>query len=384
MMPRTPAPTRASSRAADPVGRSVEVDAIRGLSVFMMIVVHALAFFATPRIQTEGLGAAIMIVGKGAATFVLCMGFSCVYVRRSDLRSGFLRGGRLIVLGYGLNAVKFLVPLWLLGGLPEGLLVDLGLHPADPSNARYFLLLGDILQMSGLAVVIIAFLQALSIKPWQSFGLAALVALLSPRLWGVHGPGAVSSYIFDVLWGDGYTVFFPLFPWLSYALVGLGLGILVKEARRPIATLYRQWFAAGLFLTLSSAAIGALFPQTWRGRDFYRTGPSAIAALTGILVMLFPAMHHVWPHLSPSVRASLLHLSRRVTRLYAISWIVICWSVGRLGFRAHDSWLALAVIIAGVFWLSLIADNAMTSLGGRLGAANASSEVEASVGSGAG
>src|SRR6185436_8850623 len=61
------------------------LDAIRGAAVAVMILVHCLAFFASARLQTEGVGHVIMELGKLTAVFAVAMGFSTAFSRRAAL-----------------------------------------------------------------------------------------------------------------------------------------------------------------------------------------------------------------------------------------------------------------------------------------------------------
>jgi uncharacterized membrane protein len=60
----------------------------------------------------------------------------------------------------------------------------------------------------------------------------------------------------SVLFSESYSVFFPVFPWIAYALVGYALG---EQLRRPALDherLFRRWFATGVGLLVAGLAIG--------------------------------------------------------------------------------------------------------------------------------
>ena len=352
-------PTPATLAAPVPAPPAVaarlpEIDVIRGLSVLMMIVVHTLLYFATAKTQLNGLGHVIMVLGKATATFVVCLGLSFSLSRRQALGAALRRGALLLAYGYALNFVKFIMPLYLFHSLPAAFLLDMGLRPGDPANFPFLLLLGDILQMAGLSVMVLAGLRHWRVGPLPTLALAALVALAAPLLWGLRPAQPVVAYFCDLLWGQTYTVFFPLFPWLAYALVGLALG----DAYRRFAAwprLFHAWVGGGGLLGLAAGLLlGALYPATWHGVDFYRTGPAGIFALSGLTGLVFSGLRVATPYLPGGLLRGLTFFSRHVTALYVISWVAIYWNLGWLGFLQYSHPWQLALLVAYIMGLTLL------------------------------
>jgi uncharacterized membrane protein len=326
------------------------IDRVRGASVLLMIGVHTLVFFGTAAAQTRGLVALLLGVGKATAVFVVCLGVSSVLARDATVGGGLRRGARLFAYGVGLNALKFLVPLLLFGGLPEALVRDVGRVPGDPSNVWYFLFLGDILALAGIATAVLAVLRKLEARPVVAFALAAAVALASPFVGGWRGGGVLLAYVCDLFFSTHYSVFFPVFPWLSFALTGYGLGAQLR-ATSDASRLLRRWFGAGLALLAAGAAVYALWPAAFAGRDFYRAGPGGVAASTGFALATFHLASRL--PLGPRALELLRYASRNVTRLYVVSWVVIVWATKPLGFMQYESALALlglnAFVLASTF-----------------------------------
>jgi uncharacterized membrane protein len=335
------------------VTRVVELDKLRGVAVGLMIVVHVLAFFAAPEVQTHGSVHVLMQLGKLTAVFVICMGFATTFSRRQSLREALVRAAGLLAAGYLLNAAKFLVPLLVLGNFPAGLELDLGLVPGE--NAIFFLLLGDVLHMSALSLAAISVLRHLGARPWAIFALALAVAAGGPLLWGRHTGEPVSDYVLALVAADDWQVFFPLFPWLAYALLGMGLGELWRTSELPRPQLYRRWFVVGAGLALAGLVLGQIFPTLWTGADFYRSGPAAVICVGGVALMLFLVAHHV------PVPSFVFFFSRHVTSLYVLSWLVITWTVGSLGFMQFSRPGPLFVLVLAVLATSLAAQWLLTT-----------------------
>ncbi len=335
--------------------RLPEIDVIRGLSVGMMIVVHTLLYFATAETQRRGLGHVILVLGKATATFVVCLGVSFSLSRRQATGAALRRGLRLLAYGYALNFAKFIVPLYVFRTLPPALLLDLGRRPGDPGNLPFLLLLGDILHLAGLSTMALAGLRHLRGGPLAALGLAALVALAAPRLWGLRPADPGTAYLCDLLWGSTYTVFFPLFPWLAYALVGYALGAAYRRwAIHP--RIFYAWVGGGGLLALGAGLLlGFAYPTTWQGADFYRTGPAGVLALSGLTSLLFAIFRVAARYLPLWLLRGFTFLSRYVTSLYALSWVAIYWNLGWLGFLRYAQGWQLALLVAYIFSLTLLA-----------------------------
>ena len=97
--------------------------------------------------------------------------------------------------------------------------------------------------------------------------------------------------------------------------------------------------------------------------------PTAIAPvrraarwLAGLALTTFPLAAWARPRLPARFLDWMSYLSRRVTSLYVISWIVIVWSLSPIGYMTQDSGWALLGLVAGVFALSVAIDRGATLL----------------------
>lgn len=373
LQPEAAAPVSLSP-APKATSRIVEIDGVRGVSVAVMIAVHTAVFFATASTQTDTGWRWLMEVGKGAAAFLLCMGISAVLARKVSLKTSMLRAGAMFVGGYVFNLLKFGVPEYLLGGLPDRLFADLGFAPHDPAAMRTLFALGDIFHLAAFSVVAMALADKLRMRAWQAFLLSAVIAGVSPLLWGLRGGGPVLEYVCDLFFSETYVVFFPVFPWLAFPLFGWGLGKTLENVdaeERPFR--FAQWCGAGLALTVFAIALKEAYPSTWMGADAYHPGPAAITAATGIGMMTFLLAVGVLRVIPKAVIAAMVFFSRNVTGLYIFSWFAIIWSLKTVGFMAYDSTAKLWAILAGVYAVSLTAVWAFGALKRNKTAANAPS-----------
>ncbi|HVK73947.1 MAG TPA: heparan-alpha-glucosaminide N-acetyltransferase domain-containing protein [Kofleriaceae bacterium] len=345
------------------------IDGVRGVAVIVMIVVHVLAFYADYGTQVDSASFVIMDIGKLTAVFILCMGVSSGFSRRRAPRDLARRGIQLLAYGYGLDVLKFIVPMLVFRNLPANLVTDFGWKVGAEQTFWNFLLLGDILHLVGLSLLLVAGLRAVGARPVHLFALAAVIAGVAPLVWGVRGGGPVVSYAADLLFSEGYTVFFPVFPWAAYVLVGFALGDLLHARATAPAAAFARWARIGVALMAVGIALGLAYPPAWKGLDFYRTGPAGVVAVVGFSLVSFQLAEWLWPLAPRVLQAVWTYCSRRVTRLYVISWVAICWLMGWVGFMTQGDPRVLTGLIALVFAITLAADAALDWISARAGRA---------------
>jgi uncharacterized membrane protein len=322
-----------------PSERLLYLDFARGLAVFFMVMQHAMILHE--RTAGEGntiLGNLFILLGTAPAApvFILIMGIFAARSRRSVV-SGMKRGAVLIVVGYGLNLVRFTVPMLLAGG------------PYAAGKSPWELSLEvDIFQLTGLSLLVFSPMKKISAHPYALPVCILLILLVSPYLWGTGDWLPVLS----PLWGAGANTMFPLFPWGCYFLLGLYVSPYIRK--EPLEPRIRRGFlAAGLLLAAAGAASFPFFPAG----DYSRSGLSVhLLIMAFVLVWLvlsgFAAAwlgrsHHA------AVQAGLWVVyswSRNVTAIYIVQWVIYGWSIFLFGANQLADYkaalLGLAVLTA--------------------------------------
>jgi len=301
------------------------LDLARGLAILIMIIQHAVIVYAYNGGEDTLLGQSVLLCGTAPAApvFMLLMGTFFVRSRRSDLKSGILRGLKIFVLGYILNLCRFSLPLLIAGRLEEG--------PRDTSSWLSLVLAVDILQMAGMSLIVMSFLRRYVRYRWIWPTLAAGISLVSPMLWGSmeHVPGT------GVLWGTGENVFFPLFPWLMYPLVGMWASPWIVDESRSNK---RQIAGCGLGLLGLGLAMSVL-PSTrvFVTGDYYRSGINIHLILLGLVAIWLAVLRCVVERIPGNAVFKLLSFwSRNVTVIYFIQWVFIGWGVFVMGYRGQS------------------------------------------------
>jgi len=314
-------------------GRLRFLDLARGLAIVFMVFQHVQIVFAVSEGESSALGAAFLLLGTAPAApvFMVAMGFLFGSSTRTGVRSGLVRGLQLFALGYALNLLRFVLPL-LVRGDPHAIELFGGTW-----WGAFFEI--DILQLAGLSLIVLGPVKRYVRDPPLVLALAAAVAIVAPLLWGAGG----GSVVLDPLWGLGEWVSFPLFPWLAYPLLGLALAGFTGRAASA-GLLMRAWALAGAAAVLAGAALVVLAPAgsvILAFGDYYRSGLPVQLLLAGFVLLWLPFLWWLDRRLAwRAVPRYLTSLSRNITAVYLIQWVLIGWLAIGLGVFDRPSWLA--------------------------------------------
>jgi uncharacterized membrane protein len=313
-------------------GRLRFLDIARGLAIVFMVFQHVQLLFAVDGGESSPLGVMFLLLGTAPAApvFMVAMGFLFGSSSRTGMRSGLVRGLQLFALGYVLNLLRFALPLLatgdarlieVFGGTWWGIVFEI-----------------DILQLAGLSLIVLGPVKRYVRDPRLVVALTAVVAAVAPLLWGLGSGPAL-----DPLWGAGDWVSFPLFPWLAYPLLGLalaGFAARAASARR----LMGNWALAGACTGLAGLALLPYGPGPGgilAFGDYYRSGLPVQLLLAGFVLLWLPALWWLDGRLSwVWIPRYLTSLSRTITAVYLIQWVLIGWLAIGLGVMDLPSWAA--------------------------------------------
>lgn len=348
-------------------GRILAIDLGRGGSVILMILVHTLWLYGDVATQRDSwLGMALHVLGKGTASFLVAMGVSFMLSRDRSVAGSMRRGLYLLGVGYMMNALKFLVPI-AAGTVPDAFIAAYGWsRPLSTDQLVYLLLTGDILQLAGVCLILMGIIRRLTPGKGALLAWAAGFAVGTHLLRGfrVGVPGL--DYGLDLLWGTEFDVYFPVFPWFSAILVGMAFGAWFLELEGDEDRLFRGMRALGLPLALVGGVLVAAWPSV-HFVDFFHLGAGGIAYLVGLNLLLLWGIHRIRGGLArlPVVVELLGYCSRRVTSMYVISWTLICWGMGLVGYQAlgvGGVLVAIVVMLSATVLIRLALDRWLGSV----------------------
>jgi uncharacterized membrane protein len=293
-------------------------DFARGIAIFCMILQHAVIVFDKSSGSDSGLGRIIILLGTAPAApvFMFIMGVFFINRNPSDMSYGIKRGLKLLLLGYVLNVVRFCLPAMTLD--KYGLVLE-----GNTSPAMLFFIV-DILQMAGLSFIIMAVTRRFVQKTWIWISMLFIVSIVSPVLWGCFAevPGVA------LLWGEQDYVFFPLFPWIIYPLVGIIYG-----RTYSIHTKRGIWMKKSFFTGLTMIAAGAIMWHFFPNEDYFvgnyaRSGPVVHLVMVGFVITWMGLCFWTVDWIPDNKIFRVLYFwSQNVIVVYFIQWILIGWAL---------------------------------------------------------
>lgn len=294
--------------------RIVEFDIARGIAVFLMIIQHAWLLIFVHFINNQYLDLFFFTLGTVlvAPLFLFLLGINSIKSRRNLL----VRGIWLILLGYLLSALRFYIPIalgsyWGVIPNPENIIYHF--------KPIYYLLQVDIFQVAGLSLICISMCKKWHLKKDYYLVLALVASLLSPLLWQIN----VSNIFLTPFIGTGLYVVFPFFPWFVYSLVGFYFGSLLLEADNK-TNFYKETldkigliFIFGLML--------ALIEFIFSGFSYSHHGFGSSLLFISVIIYWLAFIKSNYHRLSLKIINILTFISKNVSIIYFVSWLLIAW-----------------------------------------------------------
>lgn len=312
------------------------LDIARGFAILFMFTQHCMLVHEYGAGDSEHwLSVVFTLLGTAPAApvFMIIMG-AFLMESRASWRENILRGIKLFGLGLLLNL--FRLPML----LPEG--------SVSPEYLRTLifniLIFNDILQLAGLSFILGALLKRFMGNAVFPPVLITVILVVSPLLWGLFPENPV----FFMLWGIRESINFPFFPWVVYPLTGMYLGRFLLRGEEMV-DLYLNRLAlagAGLLIISGFLVVFDIFPLG----DYSRSGLGIHLLILGVVFIWLKICRFMEKYGGPDSRIihHLSFLSRNITLIYFLQWILFSWSTLIFGFNNQNPYTA-AVIGLGVF-----------------------------------
>ncbi len=326
------------------VDRIRAFDLARGLAVVFMIMVHVLRHWGDPATWSTPIGTLISFLGgpPAAPVFMFLMGASMAFSSRISFTSLARRGLSLVAAGYLLNVFRGTVPLS--AGLATGIVTSGQVTPFTPFS---LLTMVDILQLAGCSLILMAALREVA-RPGRAWlAVAAAIVLIAPLLHGRVTGMPVPDALLGMLWATGDNIFYPVFPWLVFPLVGavIGASMAQVEAGDRRAVLRRAG-AIGSVACASGVALIVVAAPTLDVVTYWRLPPVLVPSILGFVVAWVWLCDVIARRAGPStVLAAIYDWSGRVTAMYVVHWLIVSWGIAIVGFRVMELWPVLTATV---------------------------------------
>lgn len=319
--------------------RVLYLDIAKGFAILFMFTQHCMLVHEYAGGDSEHwLSVLFVLLGTAPAApvFMIIMGVFTMK-SRAGLKEQVLRGFKLLGLGYLLNLLR--LPML----LPEGPITG------DLPGALLFniLTLTDILQLAGLSIILGAVLKKHMNRPVLPPLIIAVIFFISPYLWGRFPENPVLL----IFWGNTENTYFPFFPWAAYPLIGMYLSrFLLREGEEPDPVLHTL---ALIGLGFIVAAVLLLIFKIFPIGDYSRSGMGIHLLILGFVFIWLKICRLMELRLPTGHWAmrQLTFLSRNITTIYFVQWILFSWSILLFGANQQGPYTAAAIGL-GVFILT--------------------------------
>lgn len=298
-------------------GRQDEIDLIKGFAIVFMVWDHVCRELGADISSYMGMFIDMILGGPFAAPmFMFCMGIGICYSHNSSPELMADRGIRLLLMGYGLNVIRYTIP-HLISSVLTG-------------NSDYMgswlpqLLEVDILQFAGLAFLGIALARKAKLSNWTLFGIAILLPILGSLLKN-HGTGMmVPDLLLGLFWKTQEHAYFTFFHWFAFPVVGMILGEYLLHCRDKGA-LYQKLtivlLPVGVVAAILSYFMGVGFTSGFT--EFYYMTPLNVFVMV-CLAVIWVYVNDCWHRRLPKVKIVIFQsMSKNINRIYCIHWGII-------------------------------------------------------------
>jgi len=318
--------------------RNQTFDFIRGLAVFFMILVHVLGTYSKIDVQESMFGEVIDFLGSppAAPVFMFTMGVFFMFSSKvKNLKDGIIRGIKLFLLGCILSFLR------------DDLLVLLKCNLIRVEYLNTNKLMGiwevDILQFAGLAYILMSLIKHYFKKPIWWLVIAVCIMIISPFLWGTTSNIKIIDWLFSHLWGTGDEVYFPIFGWLFYPLIGMIFGVCMK-AWSDIQKLYKLFCKIGLVLMCVGGII-SITDFDFHIGDYFRSGPGSMVWIIGFVFVWMGISHKITQNIRENKIFNIIYFwSKEITTIYFIHWILIMWGTVILGYEKYSVFTTIFIM----------------------------------------
>ncbi|ASK30274.1 hypothetical protein CEY12_09170 [Chryseobacterium sp. T16E-39] len=327
--------------------RIVALDLIKGMSVIGMIIIHTLLINANVQSRSEtAIGGFIVFLGRGTSIFLICMGITFMTSSHQSLKSSIKRGGLLLLAAFFMNFMKFIIPV-IFGFASEDFIQKFGWHGPIEQQYLYLVLLGDILQLAGISLLFVGFIRKYVKNKFGILAIGLLIALVSKEISGINMDYPVLNYISDLFFSNDFpaNVYFPVFPWMSFIIIGMFFGKWFQETNYDSKKLFKNMLYVGLLFIAVGAPLVFLYGDYNYG-GFYHMGPGGVIYFAGWTLIFLWAIFNISLKMKENAFMRILkYCSRNLTSMYMIQWILISWGKGIFGYRQHGIGFVFLLIV---------------------------------------
>lgn len=306
------------------IKRQFEFDIAKCFAILFMVIVHVFDNMTT----TNGyiLPNIIEFFGcpPSACIFMFAMGIGMVYTKHNKPKDFFIRGIKLVILGYILNFFRETLLLIIAN------LFNLSNSYEDVSLFSSLMNV-DILQFAGCSFILVALLKKIKLKPYMILIVAVVLNYINNVCIGVlDNTSEYVQYTAGLLIFANSQTSFPLFAWFIYPAIGMCFGLILKHIQNKnifylitlILGIVLQIFSA-IYIKISNINIIEFFMT-----DLYFMQTFIVMIWCISIVFILIPIYYL---LSIIVKGKMVeivsYLSNNVNKIYIVQWLTITYTI---------------------------------------------------------
>ena len=306
-------------------------DFARGIAIIIMVGIHVLYLLAFESIEesffykiTYTLSSIIC-----APVFIFLMGFFIsISKKQYSYKNILIRSLQVLFFAYLLNALRGFIPNYLGIYFESQSLEDL-----KPYTLGILLLEIDILHAAGLSLLILGLLHKWVKNKYILIIITVITIGITPFLTKIQTDIPVLKYFCELLWGQSFYTYFPLFPWIGFALCGMVFGKFFNKAKDK-DRFFHIGFYTGLVILIAGLTISAVFKEISFNKQALLQGDYIHGILPVSFFIFVCGMICVWLFFchyltdifsSTPVFIRIFFWSKNVTLFYCFQWILVGW-----------------------------------------------------------
>lgn len=289
-------------------------DLLKGMAVFLIVPVHIMETFIDYPGRESLLGKTLLLLGGPIAVpvFMIIMGYFVAKSKRSPQKT-VLRGVKVFIVGLLLNI-----------GLNFNLLLKIKFAGWEINPWEYVFGV-DILYLAGLSIIVMALLKR--VKQYRLWLAIFLVFLISGLTGFMNETLTVTerNYVLPFIAGNYSWAYFPLFPWLTYPLIGFAFFYSEEKIKNFVN---RKKIETGIILTTIGVLVISFYkwgisttinlPAYYHHTFLFSLWAMGVVILWVVFIRL---LHHKFP--DTIIGKSFQWLGKNITLFYVIQWLII-------------------------------------------------------------
>ncbi len=335
-------------------GRQREFDYLKGIFMLFIYLIHAFQATLSPQ-DSMSQWIYSFATMSGAAIFIFVMGIGTVYSKDAAPANFAKSGVRMVIYQY-LNNIAYIAALTIPYPFVSGRLTE-----SVTENVRFlvkiYMQYTNIFFITGIIYLILALLKKLDLKTVWYVMIGATVSIAAPFICGIPVNVPVIGYIVKLLIGEADFVSFTPLYFLSYALLGVAFGKMIRHVKDktgfyrmfciPAVAIVVVWWLL-IFKNYGSdlSELHAFLSNAYTHPDFWHVAASLahIFFFAAIFFFIEEIRRKNNKLCTPENFAArqLLYYSRHISKYYALHTLVYFAALGINGyesFQSYQCWL---------------------------------------------